>query len=259
MKCVIFAGGKGNRIRTYNDDTPKPLITIGDEPIIWHIMRIYYSFGIKEFVICLGYKQERFKQYFLDMFNYKKDFELSFGENKIEILKDYMEDIKVSLIDTGLETQTGGRLKRVEEYLGDEDMFLLTYGDAVSDIDINDLIEFHKRNNKKVTITTVRKKERFGIIDIDNNSVITSFREKPDKEANNINAGFMVVNKEVLNDLNEDSLSFEKEILERYGNIGEVAAYVHDGFWQCMDYQSEREYLNNLIKENNAPWIRWEK
>ena len=122
MKCVIFAGGKGNRIRTYNDDTPKPLITIGEEPIIWHIMRIYYSFGIKEFVICLGYKQERFKQYFLDMFNYKKDFELSFGENKIEILKDYMEDIKVSLIDTGLETQTGGRLKRVEEYLGDEDM-----------------------------------------------------------------------------------------------------------------------------------------
>ena len=154
MKCVIFAGGKGNRIRTYNDDTPKPLITIGDEPIIWHIMRIYYSYGIIEFIICLGYKQERFKQYFLDMFNYKKDFELSFGENEIKILNDYMDDIKVSLIDTGLETQTGGRLKRIEKYLGEEDIFLLTYGDAVSDVDINELIKFHKKNKKKVTIRT---------------------------------------------------------------------------------------------------------
>ena len=242
MKCVIFAGGKGNRIRTYNDDTPKPLITIGDEPIIWHIMRIYYSYGIKEFIICLGYKQ---------------DFELSFGENEIKILNDYMDDIKVSLIDTGLETQTGGRLKRIEKYLGEEDIFLLTYGDAVSDVDINELIKFHKKNKKKVTITTVKKKETFGIIDIDNNNVLTSFREKPDVEANNINGGFMVVSKEILKDLNEDSLSFEKEILEKYGNIGEVAAYVHKGFWQCMDYQSEREYLNKLIKENNAPWMRW--
>ena len=198
MKCVIFAGGKGNRIRTYNDDTPKPLITIGDEPIIWHIMRIYYSYGIKEFIICLGYKQERFKQYFLDMFNYKKDFELSFGENEIKILNDYMDDIKVSLIDTGLETQTGGRLKRIEKYLGEEDIFLLTYGDAVSDVDINELIKFHKNNKKKVTITTVKKKETFGIIDIDNNNVLTSFREKPDVEANNINGGFMVVSKEIL-------------------------------------------------------------
>ena len=257
MKCVIFAGGKGNRIRTYNDDTPKPLITIGDEPIIWHIMRIYYSYGIKEFIICLGYKQERFKQYFLDMFNYKKDFELSFGENEIKILNDYMDDIKVSLIDTGLETQTGGRLKRIEKYLGEEDIFKLTYGDAVSDVDINEIIKYHKKNKKKVTITTVKKKETFGIIDIDNNNVLTSFREKPDVEANNINGGFMVVSKEILKDLNEDSLSFEKEILEKYGNIGEVAAYVHKGFWQCMDYQSEREYLNKLIKENNAPWMRW--
>ena len=186
-----------------------------------------------------------------------KNVHKSFGENEIKILNDYMDDIKVSLIDTGLETQTGGRLKRIEKYLGEEDIFLLTYGDAVSDVDINELIKFHKKNKKKVTITTVKKKETFGIIDIDNNNVLTSFREKPDVEANNINGGFMVVSKEILKDLNEDSLSFEKEILEKYGNIGEVAAYVHKGFWQCMDYQSEREYLNKLIKENNAPWMRW--
>lgn len=257
MKCVIFAGGRGNRIRTYNDDTPKPLITIGEKPIIWHIMRIYYYYGIKDFIICLGYKQEKFKQYFLDMFNYKKDFELRFGDNELKVLNDYLEDINVSLIDTGLDTLTGGRLKRIEKYLGDDEEFLLTYGDAVSDVDINELIDFHKKNGKLITITTVKKKETFGIIDIDDNNVLTSFREKSDKEANNINGGFMVINRKVLDDLNIDSNSFEKEVLEKYTNKGEVSAFVHKGFWQCMDYQSEREFLNNLIKENKAPWIKW--
>lgn len=257
MKCVIFAGGKGSRIRTLNDKTPKPLITIGGEPIISHIIKIYHHYGIKDFIICLGYGQEQFKRYFLDLINNKSDIMISFKEKRIELLKDYFDDINISLINTGEDTLTGGRLKKVEKYLNDEENFLLTYGDAVSDIDINKLIEHHQNNNKLVTITSVKRKENFGIIELDENNNVKSFSEKSDSHSKRINAGYMVVNKKVLDYLTEDSGMFEKDALEKLSQENQVGAYIHDGFWQCMDYQHEREYLEKLIKNNEAPWIKW--
>jgi len=257
MKCVIFAGGKGTRIRTDNDFTPKPLVTIGGEPIIWHIMKIYRYYGIKDFIICLGYGQEKFKKYFIDLINKNSDIMISYKERNIGLLKENFDDINVSLIDTGEDTLTGGRLKRVSKYLENEENFLLTYGDAVSDVDINKLINYHEKSNKLVTITSVKRKENFGVIELDKNNNIESFCEKCGDYAKLINAGFMVVNRKVLDYLNEDSGSFEKEILEKLSKQKQVSIYLHNGFWQCMDYQCEREYLNKLIDDNKAPWIIW--
>lgn len=257
MKCVIFAGGKGTRLRTYDDMMPKPLVTIGGNPIIWHIMKIYNYYGIKDFILCLGYGQEHFKKYFVDLINKDNDIKISFKDRKIKFLNHNFTDINVSLIDTGVETLTGGRLKRIEKYLENDEEFLLTYGDAVSDVDINDLIKFHKEKNKLITITSVKRKENFGIIKITKDNIIKDFQEKNENDSKLINAGFMVVNKKVFTYLKEDSGAFEKEILEKLSRENKVCSYIHNGFWQCMDYQNEREYLNKLISENKAPWIKW--
>ena len=257
MKCVIFAGGKGSRIRTCDDSTPKPLVTIGGNPIIWHIIKIYKYYGIKDFILCLGYGQEKFKQYFIDLMNKKSDIMISYKKRKIFALKDSMDDINISLVDTGEDTLTGGRLKRISKYLEGEKEFLLTYGDAVSDVDIKKLIKYHKKNNKLITITSVKRKENFGIIELDKDNNVKNFCEKCDNYSKNINGGFMVVNSKVLDYLNDNSGAFEKEILEKLSKEKQVSAYPHNGFWQCMDYQHERDYLNKLIETNQAPWILW--
>ena len=256
MKCVIFAGGKGTRMNSYEDPTPKPLVTIGGKPILWHIIKIYENYGIKDFIICLGYKQEKFKEYFNNLLLEENDLQISFKDRKINVLKNNIKDLNISLIDTGEDTLTGGRLKRVEKYL-DEDEFLLTYGDAVSDININDLIKYHKEKNKLITITSVPRKESFGVIQSDDNDNVISFKEKSQQDSKRINAGFMVVNKKVLNLLNDNSEAFETEVLEKLSQQKEVAAYKYNGFWQCMDYRRERDYLDDLIRNNKAPWIKW--
>ena len=258
MKCVIFAGGKGSRIKLESDTTPKPLVTVGDMPIVWHIMKMYYHYGVKDFILCLGYKQEDFKKYFLDLMNQKKDISINFKNQELKILNNNSEDWNITLVDTGLNTLTGGRLKRIEKYLDDDDdSFFLTYADAVSDIDIKDLYEFHKKQKSLATITVVKREERFGVVELEDTNV-KYFREKFLKEDEWINGGFMVVNKEVLKYLTPNSASFEKEILEKLVEKKQLSAYKHLGFWQCMDFQSEREYLNKLIKDNKAPWKVWE-
>ena len=256
MKCVIFAGGKGTRMNSYEDPTPKPLVTIGGKPILWHIIKIYENYGIKDFIICLGYKQEKFKEYFNNLLLEENDLQISFKYRQISVLKNNFRDLNISLIDTGEDTLTGGRLKRVEKYL-DEDEFLLTYGDAVSDININDLIKYHREKNKLITITSVPRKESFGVIQSDDNDNVIGFAEKSNQDSKRINAGFMVVNKSVLNLLNENSEAFETEVLEKLSREKEVAAYKYNGFWQCMDYRRERDYLDDLIRNNKAPWIKW--
>lgn len=255
MKCVIFAGGKGSRISTYGDDTPKPLITIGGKPIIWHIIKIYEHYGIKDFIICLGYKQERFKEYFSNLLLQQNDLSISFKTKQINLLSNKLSDLNISLIDTGEDTLTGGRLKRIEKYIGDDEDFLLTYADAVSDVNINDLINYHKANKKLVTVTSVLRKENFGIIKLAEDNSVIKFQEKAEGDSKRINAGYMVVNRKVFDLLNENSGSFEKEILEPLTNQREVAAYLYNGFWQCMDYRHERDYLEDLICNNQASWI----
>ncbi len=258
MKCVIFAGGKGSRIKLESDTTPKPLVTVGDMPIVWHIMKMYYHYGVKDFILCLGYKQEDFKKYFLDLMNQKKDISINFKNQELKVLNNNSEDWNITLVDTGLNTLTGGRLKRIEKYLDDDDdSFFLTYADAISDIDIKDLYEFHKKQKSLVTITVVKREERFGVVELEDTNV-KYFREKFLKEDEWINGGFMVVNKEVLKHLTPNSASFEKEILEKLVEKKQLSAYKHLGFWQCMDFQSEREYLNKLIKADKAPWKVWE-
>lgn len=256
MKCVIFAGGKGTRIKLENDSTPKPLVTVGEKPIIWHIMKLYYHQGIKDFIICLGYKQEQFKKYFLDLMNQKRDITLDFKNQNTNVLNDNNEDWNITLVDTGVDTLTAGRLKRIEKYLEDDECFFLTYADAVSDINIKKLYDLHKQENSQATITVVKREERFGIVETTGNK-INYFKEKNLKEDEWINAGFMVINKSVLKDLTPDSGSFEKEVLEKLVKDKQLSAYKHLGFWQCMDYQNEREYLSELLNSNNAPWKIW--
>ena len=257
MKCVIFAGGKGTRMSTYDDNTPKPLVTIGGKPIIWHIIKCYQYYGISDFIICLGYHQEKFKEYFSNLLLEENDIEISYKNREIKVLRGNNNELNISLIDTGLDTYTGGRLKRVEKYLTDDEFFL-TYGDAVSDVDINQLYEYHKRKNKLITVTSIPRKESFGIIQSDDNDNVISFSEKKNIEEKRINAGFMVVNKKVLKYLNENSGPFETEILEKLTAEKEVAAFKFDGFWQCMDYRKEKDLLEGLIHENKAVWMKWD-
>ncbi len=257
MKCVIFAGGLGNRIKTSNDETPKPLLTIGENPIIWHIIKIYQSYGIKDFIICLGYKQEMFKKYFINQASYENDICISYKNGEIKTLNNDFSDLNISLINTGKNTLTGGRLKRVEKYLENEENFLLTYGDAVSDVNISKLIEYHNEKKKLVTITAVKRKENFGVLKLDEENNICDFSEKK-ATTEYINAGFMVVNKKVLDYLEKNSASFEKEVLEKLVKENQLSAYTHNGFWQCMDNQHQREMLKKMIEDNEAPWISWE-
>lgn len=259
MKVVILAGGYGTRISEESHLKPKPMVEIGDKPILWHIMKEYSYHGFNEFIICCGYKQHVIKEWFADYYLYNSDVTFDFAnDNRMTVHQNVAEPWKVTLVDTGLDTMTGGRVKRIQKYVGDEP-FMLTYGDAVSDIDIGKLVEFHKNHGKLATITASSVGQRFGVLSIDGESSITDFREKNDLDGSYINAGYMVLQPEVFDYIEGDSTVFEKEPLEKLSNNGELKAYKHHGFWQCMDTKREKDKLDDMWNCNNAPWAVWNK
>lgn len=259
MKVVILAGGYGTRISEESHLKPKPMVEIGDKPILWHIMKEYSYYGFNEFIICCGYKQHVIKEWFADYYLYNSDVTFDFAnDNKMTVHQNVAEPWKVTLVDTGLDTMTGGRVKRVQKYIGNEP-FMLTYGDAVSDIDIRKLVEFHKNHGKLATITASSVGQRFGVLSIDNEGAITDFREKNDLDASYINAGYMVMQPEIFDLIESDSTVFEKEPLEKLSERGELKAYKHHGFWQCMDTKREKDKLDDMWNRNDAPWAVWNK
>ena len=257
MKVVLLAGGFGTRISEESHLKPKPMIEIGEKPILWHIMKSYAAYGYNDFVICCGYKAYVIKEYFADYFLYNCDVTFDFreGDNSMEIHSNFTESWRVTLVDTGLNTMTGGRVKRIQPYIGNEP-FLLTYGDGVSDVDINKLVEFHKSHEKKATITTIRPVGRFGVLELDGNR-IDAFREKHEHDMGWINAGFMVFKPDIFNYIEGDFITLEKEPLERLAAEGQLMAYKHDGFWQCMDTQRDKASLEEMWASGQARWANW--
>lgn len=259
MKVVILAGGLGTRISEESYLRPKPMIEIGDQPILWHIMKYYSSFGFHEFVICCGYKGHVIKEYFADYYLHRSDVTFDFSaENRMTVHENVVEPWRVTLVDTGLNTQTGGRIKRVQKYIGDEP-FMLTYGDGVSDVNLNALLEQHRNSNKIVTLTGVQPGGRYGILDLDEVGLtVSGFREKAKEDGSWINGGFMVMEPKVFDYLSDaENCILEREpmvVLAREGNLG---IYKHTGFWQCMDTQRDRIWLEERWRKNNAPWRVW--
>ena len=254
MKVVILAGGFGTRISEESHLKPKPMIEIGDMPILWHIMKQYSYFGYNEFIICCGYKQHIIKEFFADYYLHSSDITFDFSQdNKMIIHSSFSEPWKVTVVDTGLNTMTGGRVKRVKDYIGDE-TFMLTYGDGVSDVDINALLDYHKQEKNKITLTAVRVTQRFGVLDIGNDNKISSFREKKEEDGSYINGGFMVLEPEVFDLIEGDSTVFEKYPLEEAAKRGWLGAYKHDSFWQCMDTTRDKNLLEELWVSGKAPW-----
>ena len=257
MKVVILAGGYGTRISEESHLKPKPMIEIGGKPILWHIMKEYSYYGFNEFIICCGYKQNIIKQWFADYYLYNSDVTFDFSDNnKMTVHNNVAEPWKVTLVDTGLDTLTGGRVKRIEKYIGDEP-FMLTYGDGVSDINILDLLKFHKETGKMVTITAASLQQRFGVLDIDDENVVSSFREKSTDDGSKINAGYMVLEPEIFKYITGDNEMLENEPFDRIVELGQLAAYKFDGYWQCMDTKREHEKLETLWESGNAPWKHW--
>jgi len=258
MKVVILAGGFGTRISEESGLRPKPMIEIGEKPILWHIMKLYSYYGFYEFVICCGYKQHVIKKWFADYYLHNGDITFDFtDESKMIVHNNIAEPWKVTLVDTGLDTMTGGRIKRVKEYL-DGERFFLTYGDGVSDVPINGLLEFHKSHGKMATITSAQPGGRFGILDILEDGTITNFKEKKKEDGGWINAGFMVMEPEILDLIDDDTTVFEGYPLEEAARRNQLKAYRHNGFWQCMDTMNEKRKLEDLWQNNKAPWKVWE-
>lgn len=258
MKVVILAGGFGTRISEESHLRPKPMIEIGDKPILWHIMKLYSYYGYNEFVICLGYKGYVIKEFFADYYLHTSDVTFDFTkENKMTIHNNTSEPWKVTLIDTGLNTMTGGRIKRIKKYIGNE-RFMLTYGDGVSNVNLNELEEYHKKSKKYLTMTAIQPGGRFGVLDVDDkNNNVKDFVEKSKEDGGWINGGFMVVEPEVLDYIEGDDTFFEKEPLQQLAREGQLMAYKHNGFWQCMDTQRDRGLLEKLWIEDRAPWKLW--
>lgn len=257
MKVIILAGGFGTRISEESHLRPKPMIEIGGMPILWHVMKIYSQFGFNEFIICCGYKGYMIKEYFADYYLHRSDMTFDFcNKNQVTIHNNIAEPWKVTLVDTGLMTNTGGRVKRIKDYIGDE-TFLLTYGDGVTDLDIREVVEYHKLKKKAGTITAFQPGGRFGILDINNEGILNSFTEKSAEDGGWINAGFMVLEPSIFDYIKGDETSLEKDTLEKLATSGNLAAYMHTGFWQCMDTQRDKELLEKFISEGNAPWIKW--
>lgn len=255
MKVVILAGGFGTRISEESHLIPKPMIEIGEKPILWHIMKYYSNFGYNEFIICLGYKAYVIKEFFADYFLHTSDITFDLANNKMTVHNNYSEPWKVTLVDTGLNTMTGGRIKRIQQYVSNE-TFMLTYGDGVGNIDISSLVRFHKSHEKIATMTAIQPEGRFGVLDIESNS-INSFREKNKEDSGWINGGFMVLNPKIFDVLKDDSTVFEEEPLEIMAKRGELMAYKHDDFWQCMDTQRDKLKLEELWYSGKAPWVVW--
>jgi glucose-1-phosphate cytidylyltransferase len=258
MKVVILAGGLGTRISEESHLKPKPMIEIGDRPILWHIMKIYSSFGFNEFVICLGYKGYMIKEFFADYYLHMSDVTFDFTDaNQMTVHQNVAEPWKVTLVDTGLHAQTGARVKKIQKYI-DNEPFFLTYGDGVSDIDIKKLLEYHKTVGKAATITAIQPGGRFGVLDIDRDNTVRRFAEKAKEDGGWINAGFMVLEPDVFNYLSEeDTCVFEREPMIKMAADGKLAAYKYGGFWQCMDTQRDKGLLEELWARNAAPWKRW--
>lgn len=260
MKVVLLAGGFGTRISEESHLKPKPMIEIGDKPILWHIMKEYSHYGFNDFIICAGYKQHVIKEWFADYYLHNSDITFDFRNgNELTIHNNVAEPWKVTVIDTGLNTMTGGRVKRIKPYVGDE-TFMLTYGDGVSDVNIKELLKYHKEHGKIATLTAVKVGQRFGVLDINKeDKSIRSFREKSQSDGARINAGYMVLEPEIFDYIEDDSTVFEKEPLEKIATLGELKAYKHNGFWQCMDTQREKQQLEEMVADGTAPWMAWEK
>lgn len=258
MKAVILAGGFGTRISEESHLKPKPMIEIGEMPILWHIMKQYSAHGINEFIICAGYKQHVIKEWFADYFLHTSDITFDFTKgNEMIVHRQKAEKWKVTVVDTGLNTMTGGRVRKIKKYVGDEP-FCLTYGDAVSDVDITRLIEFHKSHGKTVTLTSVSMPQQKGVLEITKDNTITSFREKDNEDGSLINGGFMVCNPEVFSYLIDSTTVFEQGPMREMAATGELKSYYHGGFWQCMDTKREKDLLEKLWASGQAPWKVWE-
>jgi glucose-1-phosphate cytidylyltransferase len=256
MKAVILAGGLGTRISEETAVRPKPMVEIGGMPILWHILKIYSAHGINDFVICCGYKGYVIKEYFANYFLHMSDITFDMASNKMQVHQQHAEPWKVTLVDTGDETMTGGRLKRVAPYIQNEKAFCFTYGDGVSDMDITALIAFHNAQGLKATLTAAYPPGRFGALDFDGHKV-RSFKEKPQGDGGMINGGFFVLSPDVINLIANDSTIWEREPLEKLAGDGQLAAYQHTGFWQPMDTLRDKTYLEELWQSGKAPWKVW--
>lgn len=256
MKAVILAGGFGTRIAEESDSRPKPMINIGGKPLLWHIMKIYSYYGVKDFILCLGYKSYMIKEYFFNYYHHTSDLRIDLCAGKYEVLNSQSEDWTVTLVDTGLETMTGGRLMKIAPYLDDEP-FCLTYGDGLSNINITKEIEFHKKHGKLATVAAVQPPGRFGILSVVENGLVNSFQEKPADEIGWINGGFFVLNKKVIEYIDGDGTSWENEPLRNLAKDGQLVAYTHKGFWQPCDTLRDKRELESLWNSNKTPWAVW--
>ncbi len=259
MKVVILAGGFGTRISEESHLKPKPMIEIGGKPILWHIMKEYSYYGYHDFIICAGYKQHVIKEWFANYYLYNSDITFDFTEGKKMMVHNNLgEPWRVTIVDTGLNTMTGGRIKRIQPYVRDE-TFMLTYGDGVSDVDINKLVEFHFQSGKIATMTAVNVGQQFGVLDIGKDGLINKFREKKDSDGDVINAGYMVLEPAIFDYISGDTEVFEKKPLETVAEEGQLMAYRHRGFWKCMDTQRDKQQLEDRIANGQAPWMAWEE
>lgn len=258
MKVVILAGGFGTRISEESHLKPKPMIEIGGKPILWHIMKGYSYYGYNEFIICCGYRQHDIKEWFSNYYLHNSDVTFDFTkENRMEIHSNIAEPWKVTLIDTGLYTMTGGRIKRIQPYVGEEP-FMLTYGDGVADVNIDKLAKFHKSHGKIITITAVDIGQQFGVLEIEKNGSVEKFREKSVSDGGIISAGYMVLNPQVFDYIEGDQTVFEKSPIERLVEEKQMMAYRHKGFWKCMDAQRDKQQLEDMISLGRAPWMIWD-
>lgn len=257
MKVVILAGGLGTRLSEETVSKPKPMVEIGGKPIIWHIMKLYSSFGINEFIICCGYKGYVIKEYFANYFLHQSDVTLDLSNNSMEVHQKRVEPWKITLVDTGEHTMTGGRLRRVFEYIKNDESFCFTYGDGVGNINISELIKYHKSHGKQATMTATYPPGRFGAIDIEDN-FIRSFKEKPKGDGAMINGGFFVLSPQVVNRIKDDESVWEQDPLMSLAEDGELMAFKHEDFWQPMDTLRDKNHLEDLWNKNKAPWETWE-
>lgn len=255
MKAVILAGGLGTRISEETSTRPKPMVEIGGKPILWHIMKTYSVHGIHDFIICCGYKGYLIKEYFANYFLHMSDVTFDMEHNHMEVHQRYAEPWRVTLVDTGEDTMTGGRIKRVAQYVGDED-FCCTYGDGVGDVDITRLIEFHKKHGKLVTLTATQPPGRFGVLKLSGNDIL-GFQEKPQGDGGWINGGFFVLSHKVLDYIAGDQTIWEREPMDLLASEGQIVAFSHSGFWQPMDTLRDKNHLEDLWKSGNAPWKVW--
>lgn len=258
MKVVILAGGMGTRLTEETSIRPKPMVEIGGKPILWHIMKIYENYGFNDFIICLGYKGYFIKEYFINYYLYNSDITVELGSNKLDVHYTNSESFKVTLVDTGINTNTAGRIKRIREYIKDE-TFMLTYGDGVSNINIPELLKFHHAHGKLVTLTSVQLPGRFGNLETGSDGIVRNFEEKPDGDGHWINGGFFVLNSGIFEYLagDVDQVQWEKKPLKQIADDGQLAAYRHNGFWKCMDALRDKIELEELWKTEKAPWKIW--